>query len=228
MIRDSRGILGEVNDPNTVLASGTLTSDHYVVGAGNKGVKIFSPGANRLIVTNTAGVASGFAFGTANKVIGTNASGQLTLLDPVVQKYNWVMPSGTANWTRLSGNVPIFSSSGDMIIIRLPSGGRTVVRCTSPIVLSNAARITFRIGYAAQASGGGTDGSMSVFNSSISQIASQSFNSYNISASSLAFGSSASYTTTLSAGTYYIGVACGWGLSTAYEGVITSLTVMEN
>lgn len=39
MIRDKTKIYGEVNDPNNVIATGTLMNGAPVIGAGNKGIK---------------------------------------------------------------------------------------------------------------------------------------------------------------------------------------------
>lgn len=83
MIRDKNRIYGEMNDPNTVLASGTLAANKFLVGAGNKGVKTYAPGAKRVLTTDENGDVSSFEYGTPNKAIGTDASGNLTLLDIV-------------------------------------------------------------------------------------------------------------------------------------------------
>lgn len=86
MIRDKNKIYGEANDPNTVLAAGTLGVDRYIVGAGNKGVKQFAPGAKRILITGADGLAGSFAFGTPNKAIGTDGNGNLVLLDQVTER----------------------------------------------------------------------------------------------------------------------------------------------
>lgn len=39
MIRDKNKVYGEVNDPNNVIATGTLMEGAPVIGAGNKGIK---------------------------------------------------------------------------------------------------------------------------------------------------------------------------------------------
>lgn len=81
MIRSKLKIFGEANDPNTVLATGTLTNDQLVVGAGNKGIKSFIPGARKLLYTNASGELKAFDYSTPNKLIGTNSTGDLILKD---------------------------------------------------------------------------------------------------------------------------------------------------
>lgn len=81
MIRDKDKIYGEANDPNTVIASGTLVADNLIVGAGNKGVKtLLSTGKNIVWIRN--GIVQQLPFTAANKVLGTDADGNLVWLDP--------------------------------------------------------------------------------------------------------------------------------------------------
>lgn len=81
MIRDKDHIYGEANDLNTVIASGTLATDCLVVGAGNKGVKTLSSTGNQIIWVRN-GVVQQLGFTAANKVLGTDADGNLVWLDP--------------------------------------------------------------------------------------------------------------------------------------------------
>lgn len=102
MIRDKNKIYGEMNDPNTVIATGTLTPEMIIVGAGNKGVKTFDPGAKKIIYTDTSGIPKGFSYNTANKVIGTDSSGNLVLKD---------MPTGNKITDILVSSASISGSS---------------------------------------------------------------------------------------------------------------------
>lgn len=105
MIRDNNRIYGEMNDPNTVLASGTLTANRYVVGAGNKGVKTVSPGAKRIMTTDSSGNVASFAFGTPNKAVGTDANGNLVLLDIAQESqfFSFGTPDNPITGAALSG-----------------------------------------------------------------------------------------------------------------------------
>ena len=68
------------NNPNTVLASGTLTENQLIVGAGNKGIKtLLSTGKNIIWIQN--GIVQLLPFIAANKVLGTDESGNLVWLD---------------------------------------------------------------------------------------------------------------------------------------------------
>lgn len=80
MIRDNNKIYGEVNDPNTVLSQGILPNNELIVGDGNKSIKTFSPGGNNIIYLKN-GVVSSFPLNMSNKMLGTDESGNLTLLD---------------------------------------------------------------------------------------------------------------------------------------------------
>lgn len=80
MIRDKNKIYGEANNPNTVLASGTLTDGYLLVGAGNKGVKtLWSSG--KVIIWVRNGEIQQLPFTAANKVLGTDADGNLVWKD---------------------------------------------------------------------------------------------------------------------------------------------------
>lgn len=82
MIRTKDAIYGEVNDPNTVEASGTLTTDTTVVGAGNKGVQTLSYPPNRILIVKADGTLDLLDFnGLANKVIATDDDGKIVLID---------------------------------------------------------------------------------------------------------------------------------------------------
>ena len=83
MIRDKDKIYGEVNDPNTVLATGTLQGNKLLLGSGNKGVKTYNPNTNAkcLPYLNTDGTIANMPLNVgAYKVLGTDASGNLTTL----------------------------------------------------------------------------------------------------------------------------------------------------
>lgn len=76
MIRDKNKIYGEANNPNTVLADGTLLEDNLVVGAGNKGIKtLLSEG--KAIIWVKDGIVKQLPFTAANKVLGTDENGNL-------------------------------------------------------------------------------------------------------------------------------------------------------
>lgn len=81
MIRDSQKIYGEPNDINTVLANNELGSNHYVVGAGNKGVKEYNPGSKRILLIDENGNATSISYDMANKAIGTDENGNIVLKD---------------------------------------------------------------------------------------------------------------------------------------------------
>ena len=80
MIRDKDKIYGEVNNPNTVIAGGTLTDGNLIVGAGNKGVKTLTSTGKQLIWVHN-GVVETLTISAANKVLGTDESGNLVWLD---------------------------------------------------------------------------------------------------------------------------------------------------
>lgn len=83
MIRDKDKIYGEVNDPNTVVATGTLQGNKLLLGSGNKGVKTYSPNTNAkcLPYLNVDGTIANMPLNVgAYKVLGTDARGNLTTL----------------------------------------------------------------------------------------------------------------------------------------------------
>ncbi len=83
MIRDKDKIYGEVNDPNTVIATGTLQGNKLLLGSGNKGVKTYNPSttAKCLPYLNADGTITNLPLNVgAYKVIGTDANGKLTTL----------------------------------------------------------------------------------------------------------------------------------------------------
>lgn len=86
MIRDKDKIYGEANDPDTVVvydpeSSYTLHPGRLLVGAGNKGIKVFNPGPYKLIYTDGSSYPQSLDYHVPNKLVGTNASGQLVLKD---------------------------------------------------------------------------------------------------------------------------------------------------
>lgn len=91
MIRDANKIYGEKNDPNTVTADGTLSNGALMLGAGNKKIKEFVMLGKGLLYTDGSKELKSFQYGTPNKAIGTDASGNLALLDMAqpVQRYVW-------------------------------------------------------------------------------------------------------------------------------------------
>lgn len=91
MIRDANKIYGEKNDPNTVTADGTLSNGALMLGAGNKKIKEFVMLGKGLLYTDGSKVLKSFPYGTPNKAIGTDANGNLALLDMAqpVQRYVW-------------------------------------------------------------------------------------------------------------------------------------------
>lgn len=78
-IRSKSKIFGETNSPFTVTVESDLATDKYVISAGSRRVKSYSPGAKRIMITDAAGNASSFNYNQPNKLIGVNQNGQLTL-----------------------------------------------------------------------------------------------------------------------------------------------------
>ena len=85
-----------MNNPNTVLATGSLEDATFIVGTGNKGVKSFNPGARQLFITDAEGKAAGFSYGTPNKTVATDAQGNLILVD-TVEPWNFFQFGGSQN-----------------------------------------------------------------------------------------------------------------------------------
>lgn len=81
MIRDKDRIYAEVNDPNTVLANGLLTNGQLVVGTGNKGVQTYTGSNKSLLYQDSSGNVNSLSYNQANKLVGTDADGNLTLVD---------------------------------------------------------------------------------------------------------------------------------------------------
>lgn len=80
MIRDKNKIYGEPNDPNTVMATGTLTANSLIVGAGNKGVKSLLS-SDKTIIWIKDGIVQQLPINVANKILGTDENGDLVWLD---------------------------------------------------------------------------------------------------------------------------------------------------
>lgn len=80
MIRDKNKIYGEPNDPNTVIATGTLTANSLIVGAGNKGVKSLLS-SDKTIIWIKDGIVQQLPINVANKILGTDENGDLVWLD---------------------------------------------------------------------------------------------------------------------------------------------------
>ena len=82
MIRTKTRILGEVNDANTVESSSTITVNKWLKGGGNKTIIGFTPGPNKVLLTDGSGnITTLDLVGQANKLIGTDATGNIVLYD---------------------------------------------------------------------------------------------------------------------------------------------------
>ena len=81
MIRDDKRIYAEVNDPNTVLAAGTLADGQPLVGAGNKAVKTYPVTPKSIIYVDENGQLNTLPFNTPDKYVCTDQDGNLKLLD---------------------------------------------------------------------------------------------------------------------------------------------------
>lgn len=131
MIRDANKIYGERNDPNTVTADGTLADGNLMVGAGNKKIKPLTVSGKSLLYTDGSKVLNSFPYGTPNKQIGTDASGNLALLDIVkpIQRFNWakngmaqaLFEGAAAKY--LQTNVTTYSDTGGTVVAMTKTGG---------------------------------------------------------------------------------------------------------
>lgn len=82
MIRTKDKILAEVNDPNTVLSTTSLTINGLICGVGNKAVIDYTPSGNKvLIVSRKNGSLYPLHINKPNVVIGTDSEGEITLYD---------------------------------------------------------------------------------------------------------------------------------------------------
>jgi len=82
MIRTKEKILGEINNPDTVTLPVTVTVNKFLTGNGNKTITNFTPGPNKLLITDGNGNLTTLDFsGQTNKIIGTDASGNIVLVD---------------------------------------------------------------------------------------------------------------------------------------------------
>lgn len=81
MIRDKDKIYGEPNDPNTVLASGSLPDGKLIVGAGNKGIKTYTFTNNKSIIYIVNNQITELPISIPNKVLGTDEDGNLVWKD---------------------------------------------------------------------------------------------------------------------------------------------------
>jgi len=84
MIRDNIKIYAEANDPNTVATGNTLTSNKYLQGAGGRDISAFDPAAVGIQIMTAANQLGSFAPIGPNRILGTDASGNLTWLTGVV------------------------------------------------------------------------------------------------------------------------------------------------
>lgn len=155
MIRDNEKIYGELNDPNTVLATGTLTNGKPIVGAGNKGVKVYDPGSKKILYLDASGLLNGFNYNVANKIVGTDASGNLVLKDmPTGKNVIDILVSGASssggNVTTNVYNQPYDSIStgegarnmldgaGNISIVKLYKSADTYTYPTITLTLKNS------------------------------------------------------------------------------------------
>ena len=131
MIRDANKIYGERNDPNTVTADGTLADGNLMVGAGNKKIKPLTVSGKSLLYTDGSKVLKSFPYGTPNKQIGTDANGNLALLDIVkpIQRFNWAK-AGIAHVSlegaaakHLQTTVTTYSDTGGTVVAMTKNGG---------------------------------------------------------------------------------------------------------
>lgn len=82
MIRTKHKIYGEVNHPDTVTSPTTITINKWLKGNGAKALTGFTPGPNKLLITDGNGNIEVLDFnGRSNKLIGTDASGNIVLID---------------------------------------------------------------------------------------------------------------------------------------------------
>lgn len=81
IIRDSKKIYAETNDPNAVIATGILTDGQLIVGAGNKGIKTISLPSKSILYTDANGILKTLSYNSPNKYIGTDEDGSLVLKD---------------------------------------------------------------------------------------------------------------------------------------------------
>lgn len=168
MIRDKYKVYGELNDPDTVLASGELPANSFVVGAGNKGVKALIPGANKILTTDSYGNPITVSYAGADKVLGTDENGNLMMLDanpvytvinPTVKKIDVLLVNGYKSATVITDDV---SADGSIKIRLNASGadssqaGRLIVKLTlnnSGIYNPYTTEKRYTVSYSASCSG---------------------------------------------------------------------------
>lgn len=86
MIRSKNKIHGEVNDPDTALATVDIYIPKYLVGSGNKGLRNVdhaTPGVtNQILIVNADGTIGLLSFDEQHdKLIATNEVGDIVLID---------------------------------------------------------------------------------------------------------------------------------------------------
>lgn len=82
MIRTKSRIYGELNDPDTIESSATITVNKWLRGGGNKTISGFTPGPNVVLVTDGNGNISSLSLiGQYNKFICTDDEGNIVLID---------------------------------------------------------------------------------------------------------------------------------------------------
>lgn len=151
-------MFGEKNDPNTVVATGILETGKPVVGAGNKGIKTIDLGTKRILYTGSDSQLKGFNYGTANKVIGTDSSGNLVLKDMPTGKTEIILTISSVSSnagismgtpTNIDGmycsNFSVSSYSSPTITITL--GNSLILSASKSVRISLAAIIGSTAGY---------------------------------------------------------------------------------
>lgn len=125
MIRDKNKIYGEVNDPNTVIATGTLQGNKLLLGSGNKGVKTYTPNINAksLPYLNADGTINKLSLNVgAHRVLGTDANGTFTTL--MNRAIGAIQLSGNFYITINDGTTPVPFETISKFVVSGPTGFR--------------------------------------------------------------------------------------------------------
>ena len=102
-----------MNDPNTVLANGELKADKYIVGAGNKGVKVYDAGKKKVMITDEFGNVSSISYDVPNKCLGTDMLGNIVFREVPTGGTNMRFGSEQSPITKFTtNNVQVVSSLG--------------------------------------------------------------------------------------------------------------------
>ena len=82
MIRTKSKIYAEANDPNTVTSLAAIVNNKWLRGKQLKRISNYTPGPNAILVIDELGRVSRLVMtGQVNKFIGTDAEGNIVLLD---------------------------------------------------------------------------------------------------------------------------------------------------